>query len=120
MIIISFMALTMVVSNKLFEVSKNNIFNLAQEITDSYKNKIRVEPQSARVTSKILASAFESLKDSNLNERKKNNILKRTLAKKEYISPFYITYEPNALNEKDKNFVGEKPEYDKTNYYSPY
>lgn len=40
-------------------------------MTDSYKNEIRIDPQGDRVTSKILVSVFEALKDINLIERKK-------------------------------------------------
>ncbi|MDR0882736.1 MAG: response regulator [Candidatus Adiutrix sp.] len=120
-VIVAFAALTLVVSNKTFEMSKNDAFNLAQETADKYRNEIRAELQGARVTSETLASVFEALKDNQLTDRKMmNDILKHTLAKKEYITSFCIAYDPDALDGRDRDFAGKKPEYDETGRYAPY
>ncbi|MDR0391713.1 MAG: sensor histidine kinase, partial [Planctomycetaceae bacterium] len=102
-------------------MSKNDAFNLAQETADKYKNEIKAELQGARITSETLATVFEALKDNNLTDRKMmNDILKNTLAKKEYITAFCIAYDPNALDGKDKEYAGQKPAYDDTGRYAPY
>ncbi|MDR1359890.1 MAG: sensor histidine kinase, partial [Deltaproteobacteria bacterium] len=111
----------MIVSNRTFEMAKRDAFNLAQETADKYKNEIRAELQGARITSETLATVFETLKDHGLTDRKMmNDILRNTLAKKEYITAFCIAYEPDALDGKDKEFAGEKPAYDDTGRYAPY
>ncbi|MDR1485506.1 MAG: response regulator [Planctomycetaceae bacterium] len=120
-VIVSFSVLTIIVSNKTFEMAKIDAFNLAQETADKYKNEIKAELQGARITSETLATVFEALKDNNLTDRKMmNDILKNTLAKKEYITAFCIAYDPNALDGKDKEYAGQKPVYDDTGRYAPY
>ncbi|MDR2170486.1 MAG: response regulator [Planctomycetaceae bacterium] len=120
-VIASFVILTIIVSNKTFELAKNDAFNLAKETADKYKNEIKAELQGARITSETLATVFEALKNNNLTDRKMmNDILKNTLAKKEYITAFCIAYDPNALDGKDKEYAGQKPIYDDTGRYAPY
>ncbi|MDR2440424.1 MAG: response regulator [Planctomycetaceae bacterium] len=120
-VIVSFSILTMIVSNKTFEMEKKDAFSLAQETADKYKNEIKAELQGARITSETLATVFEALKDNNLTDRKMmNDILKNTLAKKEYITAFCIAYDPDALDGKDKEYAGQKPIYDDTGRYAPY
>ena len=58
-VIVSFLTLTLVVSNKAYEMAKKDAFNLAQETADKYKNEIRAELQGARITAETLASVFE-------------------------------------------------------------
>ncbi|MDR2643872.1 MAG: response regulator, partial [Planctomycetaceae bacterium] len=102
-------------------MSKKDAFSLAQETADKYKNEIKAELQGARITSETLATVFEALKDNNLTDRKMmNDILRNTLAKKEYITAFCIAYDPNALDGKDKEYAGQKPAYDDTGRYAPY
>jgi signal transduction histidine kinase len=120
-VLVAFAVLTMIVSNKTFEMAKNDAFSLAQETADKYKNEIKAELQGARITSETLATVFETLKDHNLTDRTMmNDILRNTLAKKEYITAFCIAYDPNALDGKDKEFAGQKPTYDDTGRYAPY
>jgi hypothetical protein len=77
--------------------------------------------QGARVTSETLAAVFETMKDHDVTDRAlMNDILKRALIRKEYITAFCIGYEPNALDGKDAEFAGKKPEYDDTGRYAPY
>ncbi|MDR1947068.1 MAG: response regulator [Desulfovibrio sp.] len=102
-------------------MAKKDAFSLAQETADKYKNEIKAELQGARITSETLSTVFETLKDHDLTDRKMmNDILKNTLAKKEYITAFCIAYDPDALDGKDKQFAGEKPAYDDTGRYAPY
>ncbi|MDR1141949.1 MAG: response regulator [Planctomycetaceae bacterium] len=120
-VIVSFVVLTIIVSNKTFDMAENDAFNLAQETADKYKNQIKAELQGARITSETLATVFEALKDNNLTDRKMmNDILRNTLAKKEYITAFCIAYDPDALDGKDKEYAGQKPTYDDTGRYAPY
>ncbi|MDR2162166.1 MAG: hypothetical protein LBO77_08540, partial [Desulfovibrio sp.] len=120
-VIISFLMLTIIVSNKSFEMAKKDAFSLAQETADKYKNEIKAELQGARITSETLSTVFETLKEHDLTDRKMmNDILKNILIKKEYITAFCIAYEPDALDGKDKRFAGKKPEYDETGRYAPY
>ncbi|MDR1242836.1 MAG: response regulator [Deltaproteobacteria bacterium] len=120
-VIVSFLILTMIVSNKTFEMAKKDAFNLAQETADKYNNQIKAELQGARITSETLATVFETLKDHGLTDRKMmNDILRNTLAKKEYITAFCIAYDPDALDGKDAQFAGQKPAYDETGRYAPY
>ncbi|MDR0611546.1 MAG: response regulator [Planctomycetaceae bacterium] len=102
-------------------MEKNDAFSLAQETADKYKNEIKAELQGARITSETLATVFEALKDNNLTDRKMmNDILRNTLAQKEYITAFCIAYDPDALDGKDKEYAGQKPTYDDTGRYAPY
>ncbi|MDR2124959.1 MAG: response regulator [Desulfovibrio sp.] len=120
-VVVSFAILTMIVSNKTFEMAKKNAFSLAQETADKYKNEIKAELQGARITSETLATVFATLKGHGLTDRTMmNDILRNTLAKKEYITAFCIAYEPDALDGRDKQFAGKKPEYDETGRYAPY
>ncbi|MDR1290549.1 MAG: sensor histidine kinase, partial [Planctomycetaceae bacterium] len=120
-VVVSFVVLTLIVSNKTFSLARVDAFNLAKETADKYKNEIKAELQGARITSETLATVFEALKDNNLTDRKMmNDILKNTLAKKEYITAFCIAYDPNALDGKDKEYAGQKPTYDDTGRYAPY
>ncbi|MDR2820971.1 MAG: response regulator [Desulfovibrio sp.] len=113
--------LTIIVSNKTFEMAEKAAFSLAQETADKYNNAIKAELQGARITSETLSTVFETLKDHGLTDRKMmNDILRNTLAKKEYITAFCIAYAPDALDGKDKQFAGEKPAYDDTGRYAPY
>ena len=120
-VIVSFLVLTLIVSNKTVEMAKKNAFSLAQETADKYKNEVKAELQGARITSETLASVFEALKTNGLTDRKMmNDILRNTLAKKEYITAFCIAYEPDGLDGKDKEYAGKKPAYDETGRYAPY
>ncbi|MDR3354358.1 MAG: hypothetical protein LBO21_04920, partial [Synergistaceae bacterium] len=120
-VIVSFLILTLVVSNKTFEMAKKDAFNLAQETADKYKNEIKAELQGVRITSETLSTVFEALKDNGLTDRKMmNDILRNTLAEKEYITAFCIAYEPNALDGKDELFAGTDRAYDDTGRYAPY
>ncbi|MDR0615540.1 MAG: response regulator [Synergistaceae bacterium] len=121
LIIVSFVILTLVVSNKTYEMAKKDAFSLAQETADKYKNEIKAELQGARITAETLAGVFESLKENGLTDRKMmNDILRNALSKKEYITAFCIAYEPNALDGRDSDFAGVGPEYDETGRYAPY
>ncbi|MDR1478876.1 MAG: response regulator [Planctomycetaceae bacterium] len=120
-VIVSFVVLILIVSNRTFTLARIDAFELANVTADMYKNEIRAELQGARITSETLATVFEALKDNNLTDRKMmNDILKNTLAKKEYITAFCIAYDPNALDGKDKEYAGQKPIYDETGRYAPY
>ncbi|MDR1482680.1 MAG: sensor histidine kinase, partial [Synergistaceae bacterium] len=120
-VVVSFLVLTLIVSNKTFEMAEKSAFSLAQETADKYKNEIKAELQGARITSETLSTVFEALKDNGLTDRKMmNDILRNTLAEKEYITAFCIAYEPDALDGRDDEFAGVGPAYDKTGRYAPY
>ncbi|MDR0653158.1 MAG: response regulator, partial [Synergistaceae bacterium] len=120
-VVASFFLLTLIVSNKSFEMAKRSAFNLAQETADKYKNEILAELQGARITSETLATTFETLKAHGLTDRDMmNDILRNTLAEKEYITAFCVAYDPDALDGKDHLYAGVGPAYDETGRYSPY
>ncbi|MDR3348878.1 MAG: response regulator [Acidaminococcales bacterium] len=120
-VIVSFIALTAIVSDKSAEMAKKGAFNLAEETADKYKNEIKAQLQGARVTSETLSTVFETLKANNLTDRKMmNDILKNILAEKEYITAFCVAYDPDALDGKDRQYAGVGPEYDGTGRYAPY
>ncbi|MDR1510129.1 MAG: response regulator [Synergistaceae bacterium] len=120
-VIVSFLLLTLIVSSKSFEMAEKDAFSLAQETADKYKNEIRAELQGARITSETLATTFETLKAHGLTDRgMMNDILRNTLAKKEYITAFCVAYDPDALDGNDKLYAGVGPAYDDTGRYSPY
>jgi signal transduction histidine kinase len=120
-VLVSFIILTLVVSNKTYEMAKKDAFSLAQETADKYKNEIKSELQGARITAETLASVFESLKNNGFTDREMmNDILRHSLSKKEYITAFCIAYEPDALDGRDADFAGTEPAYDVTGRYAPY
>jgi signal transduction histidine kinase len=120
-VVASFFVLTLIVSNKSFEMAEKSAFSLAQETADKYKNEILAELQGARITSETLATTFETLKAHGLTDRDMmNDILRNTLAEKEYITAFCVAYDPDALDGKDHLYAGVGPAYDDTGRYSPY
>ncbi|MDR3254430.1 MAG: response regulator [Synergistaceae bacterium] len=120
-VVVSFLALTLIVSNRSFDMARKDAFSLADETAEKYKNEIRAELQGARVTSETLATVFETLKNHDLTDRDMmNDILKNALAQKQYITAFCIAYNPNALDGKDEEYAGKKPEHDETGRYTPY
>ncbi|MDR3322572.1 MAG: response regulator, partial [Synergistaceae bacterium] len=120
-VVVSFLAVTWIVSTRSIEMATKDAFSLAEETAEKYKNEIRAELQGARVSSETLAFVFETLKEHNLTDRKMmNDILKNALAQKEYITAFCIAYDPDALDGKDTLYAAQKPEYDETGRYSPY
>ncbi|GHS85416.1 hypothetical protein AGMMS49957_01470 [Synergistales bacterium] len=120
-VIVSFALLTIIVSNRAFEMARRDAFSLAEETADKYENEIRAELQGARITSETLASVFEVLKAHDITDRDTmNDILKHTLSKKEYITAFCVAYDPDALDGKDSLYAGMKPAYDETGRYIPY
>ncbi|MDR1159059.1 MAG: HAMP domain-containing protein, partial [Syntrophomonadaceae bacterium] len=120
-VIVSFIALTLIVSNQSYEMAKRDAFSLAQETADKYKNEIIAELQGARITSETLATVLETLKEHDLTDRDMmNDILRNTLAKKEYITAFCIAYDPDALDGNDEYYAGVAPAYDETGRYAPY
>jgi signal transduction histidine kinase/CheY-like chemotaxis protein len=119
--IISFLAVTLIVSSKSSQMAKNDAFALANEMAENYKNEISAELQKARATSETLAAVFASLKDHGLTGREMmNDILQNTLAQKDYITAFCIAYDPDALDGKDALYAGHLPEYDETGRFAPY
>ncbi len=119
-VIVSFMAVAWIVSNRSIEMAKRDAFNLAAEMAEKYKNEIKAELQGARVTSETLSTVFETLKDHGLTDRDMmNDILRNALAQKEYITAFCIAYDPEMLDGKDTLFAGTGP-YDDTGRYAPY
>jgi signal transduction histidine kinase/ActR/RegA family two-component response regulator len=120
-VIVSFLTLTLVVSNKTFDMARKDAFNLAQETADKYRYQIMAELQGARITAETLSTVFETLKDHDLTDRTMmNDILRNALAKKEYITAFCIAYDPNALDGKDAEYAGLQPAYDETGRFAPY
>ncbi|MDR3280538.1 MAG: response regulator [Synergistaceae bacterium] len=120
-VVVSFLAVTWIVSNRSVEMAKHDAFSMAEETAEKYKNAIKAELQGARVSSETLASVFETLKNHNLTDRDTmNDILRNALAQKEYITAFCIAYDPDALDGKDAFYAGQKPAYDETGRYSPY
>jgi signal transduction histidine kinase len=102
-------------------MAEKDAFSLAQETADKYKNEIIAELQGARITSETLATTFETLKAHGLTDREMmNDILRNTLAEKEYITAFCIAYDPDALDGNDKAYAGVEPAYDETGRYAPY
>jgi diguanylate cyclase (GGDEF)-like protein len=119
--VFSFLAVAWMVSSRTIEMAKREAFDLAQETADKYRNEIRAELQGARITAETLATVFETLKEHELTDREMmNDILKNALAKKDYITAFCVAYDPDALDGKDRQFAGKKPEYDDTGRYAPY
>ncbi|MDR0441500.1 MAG: diguanylate cyclase [Candidatus Accumulibacter sp.] len=120
-VVVCFLAVTWVVTQRTVEMAKDGAFNLAYEIADKYRNEIVAELQGARITAETLATVFETLKDHEVTDRTvMNDILRNALAKKEYITAFCIAYEPDALDGRDKEFAGKQPAYDDTGRYAPY
>ena len=120
-VVVSFLAVTWVVTQRTVEMAEDGAFSLAYETADKYRNEIKAELQGARITAERLATVFETLKDHGVTDRSvMNGILRSALAEKEYITAFCIAYEPDALDGKDKEFAGMKPAYDDTGRYAPY
>ncbi|SBW02871.1 putative Histidine kinase [uncultured delta proteobacterium] len=120
-VVVSFLSVVMIVSSRSIGAAKADAFILAKETAEKYKNEITAELQGARVTSETLSVVFETLKEHEVTDRTlMNDILKRALLQKEYITAFCIGYEPNALDGKDAEYAGKKPEYDETGRYAPY
>jgi signal transduction histidine kinase/ActR/RegA family two-component response regulator len=119
-VIVSFLAVTWIVSTRSIEMAKKDAFSLAEETAERYKNEIKAELQGARVTAETLATVLETLKDHDLTDRQMmNDILRNALAQKEYITAFCIAYDPDALDGKDLQYRGRK-EYDDTGRFAPY
>ena len=119
--VVSFLAIAWIVSSRSLEMAQTDAFNLAEETAERYKNEIKAELQGARGTAETLATVFETLKTHDLTDRDMmNDILKNALVQKEYITAFCIAYDPNALDGKDEQYAGKKPEYDETGRYAPY
>ncbi|MDR1070600.1 MAG: response regulator [Gracilibacteraceae bacterium] len=120
-VIVSFGAMTGIVTGKTYEMAKKDAFNLARETADKYKNEIIAELQGARITAETLSTVFETLKRHDLTDREMmNDILRSALAEKEYITAFCIAYDPDALDGKDALYAGLGPAYDETGRYAPY
>ncbi|MDR2789062.1 MAG: diguanylate cyclase [Candidatus Accumulibacter sp.] len=121
LVVVCFLAVTWVVTHRTVEMAKDDAFSLVYETADKYRNEIKAELQGARITAETLATVFETLKDHDLTDRKMmDDILRNALVKKEYITAFCVAYDPDALDGKDEQFAGKKPEYDDTGRYSPY
>ena len=119
--VIAFMAVSWIVASKSVEMAKQDAFVLAQVRAEKYKNEIMSQLQGARTTAETLSSVFETMKAHNITDRDvMNDILQRTLARKESITAFCIAYEPNALDGKDAKYANKGPEYDSTGRYAPY
>jgi diguanylate cyclase (GGDEF)-like protein len=120
-VVVSFLAISWVVSDRTLKMAKTDAFNIVEATAEKYKNEIKAELQSARITAETLAIIFATMKDHKLTDREvMNDILKNALAQKDYITAFCIAYEPDALDGKDKHYAGQQPAYDKTGRYAPY
>jgi len=120
-VVMTFLAVIWAASTKSIDLAKKDSFRLADEMADKYRHEIKAELQGARVTSETLASVFMTLKDQGITDRETmNKILQNALAQKEYITAFCIAYAPNALDGKDAEYAGRRPEYDETGRYAPY
>ncbi|MDR3233372.1 MAG: hypothetical protein LBT46_06890, partial [Planctomycetaceae bacterium] len=108
---VSFIALTMIVSSRTFEMAKSSAFTLAQETADKYQNEIRAELQGARITAETLATVFSALQDIGKSDRETlDSLLKSALANKEYITAFCVAYEINSLDGKDAELAKAEEE----------
>ena len=120
-VVVSFLALTMIVSGRSVKMAERDAFMLAEEMADKYKNEIRAELQGARESAESLAIVFEILKKHNITDRSlMNNILRDSLVRKEYITAFCIAYEPDALDGKDIEHANYKAKYNETGRFAPY
>jgi hypothetical protein len=120
-VVVSFLTVVWIVSNRSIEMARKDAFSLAEETAEKYRNEIKAELQGARATSETLATVFETLKAHDLTDRgMMNGVLKNALAQKDYITAFCVAYDPDELDGKDALFAGKKPEYDETGRYAPY
>ncbi|WP_394787519.1 methyl-accepting chemotaxis protein [Rhodoferax sp.] len=80
----------------------------------------RIAANLATVSS--LAAAMRSTKEANLPIAREqiSEMVKAALASSEDFIGSAVTWEPNALDGKDADYVDKKPEYDSTGRYMPY
>ena len=120
-VVVSFLAVSGIVTSRSIAMAKNDAFSLAAEMAEKYKNEIKAELQGARVTSETLTTVLGTLKSYDLTDRDMmNDMLRSALAQKEYITAFCVAYEPNELDGKDALYAGQEPLYDETGRYAPY
>ncbi|WP_255946977.1 diguanylate cyclase [Brucepastera parasyntrophica] len=119
-VVISFVAVALLVSDRSIEMAKEDAFTLAREMAEKYKNEIMAELQGARVTSETLKAVLETLKDHDITDRDMiNDMLRKALEQKEYITAFCVAYDPNMLDGRDAEYAGQAP-YDETGRFAPY
>ena len=120
-VVISFLAVSLIVSDRSIEMAKDDAFSLAEEMAEKYKHEIMAELQGARVTSGTLKVVLETLKDHGITGRDMmNDMLQNALVQKKYITAFCVAYDPDMLDGRDADYAGMAPVYDETGRFAPY
>lgn len=120
-VVITFGAVSTVVSYRSIEMAKDDAFALADEMAAKYSYEIKSELQAARVTSESLMTVFQTLIERGEADRDVlNAILQNALRQKQYIISFCVAFEPNKLDGKDAEYAGQYPLYGESGRYAPY
>ena len=100
------------------ESTLNLVRTSAREAAGALQTRIRSNLSHVQA----LASAMQSTKSANmpLSRDQIGHLSKATLVSSEDFIGAAVTLEPNALDGKDAEFAGKKPEYDDTGRYAPY
>jgi methyl-accepting chemotaxis protein len=100
------------------EATMNLARTSAREAAGALQTRIR--SNLSNVTA--LAGAMVSTKTANmpLTREQISELTKSTLSSAEDFIGAAVTWEPNALDEKDAEYAGKAPEYDATGRYMPY
>ncbi|MDL2318019.1 response regulator [Eubacteriales bacterium OttesenSCG-928-A19] len=120
-VIITFGAVSAVVSYRSVETAKEDAFALADEMAAKYGYEIKSELQAARVTSESLMTVFQTLIERGEADRDTlNAILQNALKQKRYIISFCVAFEPDKLDGRDAEYAGQYPLYGESGRYAPY
>ncbi|MDL2302191.1 response regulator [Lachnospiraceae bacterium OttesenSCG-928-D06] len=122
-VIVTFSFISVIVSYRSIEMAEEDAFLLADEMSEKYSYEIKSELQAARVTSESLMTVFKTLIERGEADRDTlNAILQNSLLQKEYVNivSYCVAFEPNRLDGKDEEYVGQYPLYDETGRYAPY
>jgi methyl-accepting chemotaxis protein len=114
--------ISVVINSKVQQIVENDAKAIAEETAYHYSHVIKAFLEEPLNEAKALADVFETLAtvtEVNLSRYKINIILKNFIEKNKDFFAASVLFEPNAYDNKDKNFINEWG-HDKTGRFIPY
>jgi methyl-accepting chemotaxis protein len=122
LVVLSLAITASVIGVKSSGAAEDATMNLARTSAREAAGALQTRIRSNLSNVSALAGAMTSTKAANLPLAREQigELSKATLASSEDFIGAAVTWEPNALDGKDAEYAGKKPEYDDTGRYMPY
>ncbi len=121
-ILLTIVSISAYVGNRIYNLAEKDMETIARETSLHYANDLKSQLEIALYEARALAHVFESttnVEGFRFTRHKANLILRYFIENNPQFLGVYVGFEPNAYDNKDMNFVGERG-HDDSGRFVPY